>query len=153
MAGLARIGRPPMVAIYTGAKVELQLEIDFGSADQVTLVLADDRGNRSLIGINPTVGELFFDRTRSGPHFHDAFADRHNSPIKVRDGRVKLRVLVDQSIAEIFADDGETTLTDRFFRGGESLHWSATARNGTARIRSLDIWQVTDARHRSDRTN
>jgi fructan beta-fructosidase len=143
----------PVALPIDGGAVELQLEIDFGSADQVTLVLTDDRGNRSLIGINPTVGELFFDRTRSGPHFHDAFADRHNAPIKVRDGRAKLRVLVDQSIAEIFANEGETTLTDRFFRGGGSLQWSAEARNGTARIRSLDIWQMANARERSDATN
>ena len=54
---------------------------------------------------------------------------------------------------DFYQNRRETTLTDRFFRGGESLHWSATGRNGTARIRSLDIWQVTDARHRSDRTN
>jgi len=140
-----RLSADPVALPIEGGAVELQLEIHFESADQVTLELADDQGYRSLIGVNRAAGELFFDRTRSGPHFHDAFADRHTAPIKVHDGRVKLRVFVDQSIVEIFADDGRTTLTDRIFRGGGRVRWSASARNGTARIRSFDAWQMADA--------
>jgi fructan beta-fructosidase len=137
-----RLGAEPVSLPIEGGAVELQLEIDAGSADQVVFTLTDEQGYRTLIGVNPTKGELFFDRTRSGPHFHDAFPDRHNAPIKVKNGRVKLRLFVDESIVEIYADDGETTITDRFFRGGGALNWTAKARNGTATIKSLDAWKL-----------
>lgn len=102
---------------------------------------------RPLIGVNPTVKELFVDRTKSGPHFHDAFPDRHNAPVKIERGRLTLRLLVDRSIVEVYADGGETTITDRFFPAGKTLRWSAYARNGSATIRSLKAWQLgsTDA--------
>lgn len=143
------LGDAPVALPVQGGAVELQLEVDVGTADQIVLTLSDEKGYQTLIGVNPTVGELFLDRTRSGPHFHDAFPDRHTAPIKVRDGKVKLRVFVDQSVVEIFADDGETTLTDRFFRGGGGLKWAAHARNGAASIKSLTSWAMNDI-HQND---
>lgn len=140
-----RLGTEPVSLPLEGGAVELQLDIDTGSADQVVFTLTDEQGYRTLIGINPTVSELFFDRTRSGPHFHDAFPDRHNAPVTIKDGRVKLRLFVDESIVEIYADDGETTLTDRFFRGGGELRWTAAVRNGSATITSLDSWKMDKA--------
>ena len=68
------------------------------TADQIVITLADPQGHRSLIGVNPKIGELFFDRTRSGPHVHDAFPDRHTAPLRLEGGRIKLRVFIDQSI-------------------------------------------------------
>jgi fructan beta-fructosidase len=40
--------------------------------------------------------------------------------------------LVDESIIELFINDGAQTITDRFFRGSGDLRWSASARGGTA---------------------
>ncbi|MEC3909544.1 GH32 C-terminal domain-containing protein [Sphingobium sp. CR2-8] len=101
-----------------------------------------DQGYRTLIGVNPTVKELFVDQTRSGPHFHDAFPDRHNAPIKIEQRHFTIRLPVDQSIVEVYADNGETTITDRFFPAGGQLRWSAYARNGKATIRSLNACRL-----------
>lgn len=139
------LGEEEVAIPVEGGSVELQLDIDVGNADQIVLALSDDQGFRTLIGVNPTVRELFVDRTRSGPHFHDAFPDRHNAPIKIEQGRFTLRLLVDRSIVEVYADNGETTITDRFFPANGKLRWSAYARNGTATIRSLKAWQLGDA--------
>jgi fructan beta-fructosidase len=87
------------------------------------------------------VNEVFVDRTRSGPHFHDGFASRHIAPVDLKSGRVKLRILADESILEVFVNDGERTITDRFFRGGGPLRWSASARGGSAHLK-LSAWPM-----------
>ncbi|PTQ10995.1 beta-fructosidase [Sphingomonas oleivorans] len=143
-----RLGEQPVVLAphgVEGGAVELDLDIDTGTADQLSFVLTDGQGYETLIGVNPTVNEVFIDRTRSGPHFHDGFPNRHVAPVDLRTGRLKLRIFVDQSIIELFVNDGTQTITDRFYRGGGPLSWSAVARNGTATIRTLDAWTLADA--------
>ena len=125
-----------------GGAVELDLELEAGSAEQVQIALTDDKGFQTLIGVTPKANEVFVDRTRSGPHFHDAFADRHSAPVDLKSGRVRLRIFVDQSILELYVNDGQTTITDRFFPGGGALKWSASARGGNATIRKLDAWTL-----------
>lgn len=140
-----QLGEKEIPLPIAGGSIELQLDIDPGTADQIVLALSDERGYRTLIGVNPKVNELFVDRTRSGPHFHDAFADRHNAAIRRRGDSLQLHLFVDESIVEVYADDGETTLTDRFFPAGGALRWTAYASNGTARIRTLRAWSMTGA--------
>jgi fructan beta-fructosidase len=135
------LGPQPVNLPVTGSKLELQLELEPGSANQITITLTDSKGYRSVIGVNPAASELFFDRTRAGPHIHDAFPDRHTAPLRMEGGRAKLRIFLDASIIELYADDGESTLTDRFFPAGP-LTWTASARGGTATLRTLDAWTL-----------
>ena len=41
----------------------------------------------------------------------------------------------------VFVNDGRQTITDRFYRGGGSLKWSATARGGKA-VMNLTAWPM-----------
>jgi fructan beta-fructosidase len=137
-----RLGNKPVALPVTGGAVELQLEIDTGTAKQVALVLTDGEGYQTLIGVAPGANQIFIDRTRSGPRFHDSFTGRHAAPVVLKDGKIKLRVLVDESIVELYANDGTATITDRFFRGGGELRWSMLARGGTATVRKLNSWTI-----------
>lgn len=141
-ASRIRLGDQPVGLPVTGGAVELKLEIDTGTAEQLALVLTDAKGYRTLIGVTPAANEVFIDRTRSGPRFHDRFTGRHAAPVDLKSGKVKLRVLVDESIIELYVNDGSATITDRFFRGGGDLHWSMSARGGTATIRKFDAWKI-----------
>jgi fructan beta-fructosidase len=58
---------------------------------------------------------------------------------------VRLRLLADQSILELFIGEGTRTITDRFFRGGGQLKWSATARGGNATL-TMQAWPMTGGR-------
>ncbi len=140
------LGNRPVALPVTGGAVELELEIDTGTAAQLALVLTDDKGYGTLIGVAPAANQVFIDRTRSGPRFHDRFPARHVAPVDLANGKVKLRVLVDESIIELYVNDGTTTITDRFFRGGGKLRWSMLARGGTATIRKLDSWVISPPR-------
>ncbi len=73
--------------------------------DEVTTIACDTAHSR-----------LAVDRTRSGRvDFHKDFPARHEAPLRLADGRVTLRLLVDTSSLEVFAQDGETTLTELIF--------------------------------------
>lgn len=135
------LGKTAVALPIGGTKAEAIFEIDAGSASQVTIALTDELGYQTLIGMNPAVDEVFVDRTRSGPHFHDTFADRHVAPVDLASGKVRLRVFVDESVVEVYINDGIKVITDRFFRGGRTLAWSARAQ-GAATIHKLDSWEL-----------
>lgn len=136
---------PTPLPIDTGS-ADLILDLDTGDADQVTIALTDEQGYQTLVGVNPAVDEVFVDRTRAGPHFHDAFAARHIAPTDLRTRRVRLRILADQSILEVYVGDGTRTITDRFFRGSGPFRWSASARGGSARV-TMEVWPMAGAAH------
>ena len=137
----ATLNETPTDLPVVGGSADLTFDLDTGTADQVTIALTDEQGYQTLIGVNPGVDEVFIDRTRSGPHFHDGFANRHIAPVDLAGKRVRLRLLADQSILELFVGDGTRTITDRFFRGGGQLRWSASARGGNAKL-TMQAWPM-----------
>jgi sucrose-6-phosphate hydrolase SacC (GH32 family) len=60
--------------------------------------------------------------------FHSAFGGRHEAPLRLLDGRLRLRLLLDGSSLEVFAQDGETTITDLVFPTTETRALSLSAR-------------------------
>lgn len=139
-----RLGETP-TPLQLGETVDMMVTIDPRKASQVALTLTDARGWATVIGYTPATREVWIDRTRSGPHFHDAFSDRNIATLPPGDGPVTLRLVVDRSIIELFAADGTRTITDRFFRGGGALKWSANALGGEAVLRTLDAWAIAPA--------
>ena len=138
------LGAEPRALPIKGGAVELILDLDTGTSEQVQVAITDGQGYQTLIGVTAATNEVFIDRTRSGPHFSETFPERHIAPVDLSKGKVRLRAFVDQSIIELYVNDGTRTITDRFFRGGGELTWSASARGGTATIRALDSWTIAD---------
>jgi len=135
------LGEAPVALPIPGASAEFQIELDTQTAKQVLFTLSDGDGHQTLIGVNPSVNEVFVDRTRSGPHFHDGFENRHVAPVDLSSGKVSLHVLFDRSIIELFVNDGIRTITDRVFPTGKAFRWSATAIGGTSTI-NLITWPI-----------
>ncbi|MEM7511850.1 MAG: GH32 C-terminal domain-containing protein, partial [Bacteroidota bacterium] len=106
-------------------------------------------GDVYKIGLNQKENTFFSDRTEAGKtDFSEAFAsDVHIAPRLSSSNQVSMRLFLDVSSAELFADGGGTVLTDLFFpnsdfqeirlycKGGE-------VKNVTATTISLNsIWQ------------
>jgi fructan beta-fructosidase len=69
----------------------------------------------TTIAIDPSGAQLAIDRAHSAlKEFHPAFAgsSRHAAPLRITDGHLTIRFLLDTSSLEVFAQDGETVLTD-----------------------------------------
>lgn len=127
-----------------GKAMEIQATFDVGTADSLGLKVRRGDGEETVIGIAPATGEIFVDRSRSGvTDFHPDFAATHAGPVPVGDdGRVTLRVFVDWSSVEVFADGGATAITDRIFPSPSSDGVALFASGGPARLVSLTAWPM-----------
>ncbi len=133
----------PAALPVAGAAVDLEVTAEVGSASQIVFTIADSEGGRTLFGIDVARKTLFVDRTRSGPAIGEHFLARHDAPIAIDNGQVRFRVLFDQSIIELFGDDGTKTITDRIFPANGALSWSVETGGGAASLKRLDTWDMT----------
>ena len=95
---------------------EIELEFERGSWNQAGIRLSNRAGEEVIVGVTSNRPEVFVDRRNSRmTPVHREYPGRHAGPVRWRDGRLSLRVLFDRSVVEVFANDGETVVTDRVF--------------------------------------
>jgi fructan beta-fructosidase len=140
-------GSTPLASRGIGGKaLEIIAELEVGTASELGLKVRTGRDEETVIGIDPRAGQLFVDRSRSGQvGFHPEFSGRHTAPLPLKNGRVRLHVFVDWSSVEVFAGSGETVITDQIFPSPDSKGVALYAKGGTARLISLDAWQLRSA--------
>jgi fructan beta-fructosidase len=142
-----RAGSTPLASRgISGKALEIVAELEVGSASELGLKVRTGKNEETVIGLDPRAGQLFVDRTRSGQvGFHPEFSGRQSGPLPVENGRVRLHVFVDWSSVEVFGGSGETVITDQIFPSPESKGVALYAKGGTARLISLDAWQLRSA--------
>jgi fructan beta-fructosidase len=97
----------------------LDVEMTFGrvSKDSVTGIQIDTgKDETTSVTVDARRDRLVIDRTHSGQTgFHPAFAAKHEGPLRIIDGPVTLRLLIDRSSLELFAQNGETVMSELIF--------------------------------------
>ncbi|WJH35298.1 GH32 C-terminal domain-containing protein [Paenibacillus sp. CC-CFT747] len=71
--------------------------------------------------------------------FHPAFACRHEAPLSVEEGRLRLHLFLDTSSVEVFANDGELVLTDLIFPHPDSRSLILFAEGEGAVVERLEV--------------
>jgi sucrose-6-phosphate hydrolase SacC (GH32 family) len=76
----------------------------------------------TIVGIDHASGRVFVDRTHSGrTDWSPEFAARISAPLKYpQDNSVRLEIVVDHNSIEVFAENGETVLTNLVYPAAES---------------------------------
>lgn len=122
-----------------GAAVQLiQATFVPGSAEEFGLVIRGNGTEGTRIGIRPWDGRLTVDRSASGnTDFHEAFASIDTAPLQALEGAYELRIYVDHCSVEIFAQDGQVTMTELIFPDPDSVSVTAYASGGTTTLTSL----------------
>ena len=93
---------------------ELTVEIKPGTATTVGIRLAKNGNEETVIRYHD--GKLELDRRKSGRvNFSDRFPSVESAPLQPQNGTIKLRIFMDESIVEVFANDGERVITDLIF--------------------------------------
>lgn len=98
-------------------QVELVLEIE-RNADQnnFEIELFNAKGEKLLIGLEGKKNQFYIDRANSGDvSFSDDFAGIHVGLRSSDNKVVKLKLLLDASSVELFADEGTLVMTEIFF--------------------------------------
>jgi len=127
----------------TGRAMEIVAEFEVGTADEVGLKVRMGGTEETLVAYDVRAEEVFVDRSRSGADaFSAAFAGRHDGPLPLENGRVKLHLFVDWSSVEVFANEGHTVITDRIFPAPERQDVALYAEGGAARLVAMDVWNL-----------
>jgi fructan beta-fructosidase len=127
----------------SGKALELTATFEPGTAETVGLNVRVGEDQHTTVGYDAAAETVFVDRTDAGTDdFHADFPARDEAPLALRDGRVSLRVFVDWSSVEVFANDGARVLTHRIFPDADSDGVELFAEGGTARLTRLDAWTL-----------
>jgi beta-fructofuranosidase len=127
-----------------GACLEIQAEIDPGEAMQAGLKLrvAPDRSEQTLVYYDRQARLLCVDRSQSST---DAGADRamQSGPFVLGRGEpLRLRIFLDGSVVEIFAND-RFCLTARIYpAGARSTGVALYSSGGTAKMTLFEAWEM-----------
>jgi len=123
-----------------GSVLRVDATITPGTADEIGLIIRGGSNEGTSIGYNASSGCLTVNRKRSGKvDFHSAFASTESAPVTLIGGQVRLRIYVDRSSVEVFAQDGIVTITDQIFPQAASQEISLYATHGGGHLHSLTI--------------
>jgi sucrose-6-phosphate hydrolase SacC (GH32 family) len=95
---------------------DIEIDLTRGEWRDAGFRLSNAAGEAVIVGVNANPLELFVDRRSSrSTSFHEAYPGRHAGPVRWRNDTIQLRVLFDRSVLEVFANDGESIITDRVY--------------------------------------
>jgi sucrose-6-phosphate hydrolase SacC (GH32 family) len=121
VAELEALRTTPQPAAISGSaplprSAEILLDVTPGDWSEAGIRLSNAVGEEVIVGVARTPLEVFVDRRKSRrTTLHAEYAGRHAGPVAWRNGTITLRILFDRSVLEVFANDGETVVTDRVF--------------------------------------
>ena len=133
----------------TYASELLDVEAEFAVAQNsgiFGLKISNAAGEESILRCDLGNGRLSLDRTRSGQtDFSSKFPGVHHAPVAARDGHLTLRILIDTSSIEAFANGGETVLTDLILpaAGGRTL--GLYGESATPQVKRLHVRELKSA--------
>jgi fructan beta-fructosidase len=127
-----------------GKALDIAATFNRRTADRFGLKVFVGNGQQTAIGYDTKTQELYLDRRHSGDvSFHPQFASVSRAPLKLPPtGDLKLRILVDNSSVEVFADTGQRVITDQVFPSASSDRVQLFADGGNATVRSLKMWRM-----------
>jgi fructan beta-fructosidase len=137
----------PLPASMSGALLDLELTIDPGETREVGLLLRRSDREHVLVAYDPVRRVISLDRRPSGdPTLPDsirrAFHSRHEAARLRRDEPLVVRVVVDRSSVELFADDGEVVLTALVFPSVTATGLALFSKGGPVRAVHLRSWPL-----------
>ena len=121
-----------------GRELDITIDIDGSQAEEFKIKLAKNNEYETIISFNSKKNIIEFDRSYSG-NYGDIL---HKREMKVRDknGKVKMRLIIDKYSVEIFANDGEQVMTSTFYTPLEATDITfASEGNSIINIKKHDI--------------
>jgi fructan beta-fructosidase len=126
----------------SGDAVEIEAELAPGNAAEMGFRVRKGGAQETLVGISRGQKSVFIDRNKAGElSYSKEAAGRHSGQIQ-QTSSVNLQIFVDRSSVEVFANDGEVTLTDRIYPLRHSEGIELYSLNGNGKVESLSIWKL-----------
>ncbi|KRE32802.1 glycoside hydrolase family 32 protein [Paenibacillus sp. Soil724D2] len=135
-------GRNPFEAIK-GTSYELVTELSVQPNAKLAFKLRKGSDQETGVSYDAKTEQLTVDRTHSGiSSFEKGFAEKVSAPLKLKDGKLKLRLFVDESSLEVFANDGEAVVSSLIFPDPTSNRLELTALEGSITLESAQYYPI-----------
>ena len=123
--------------------IEIDAELQLNGSQEFGFVLRKSDSYGTRVGYDATWSDVYIDRIHSGDVVvGPTFAARHEAPIAIEGGRLRLHILLDRSSVELFADDGLVTITDLIYPRSLDKGLAVYARGKPPSVISMDIWTL-----------
>jgi sucrose-6-phosphate hydrolase SacC (GH32 family) len=129
--------------VATTGLFELEADLQPGADAVFALKLRTGATEETVMRVDVPKQELTLDRTHSGKvDFHGRFPGIYRAPVRLIDGRLKLRLFVDASSVEVFVNDGETVQTSLILPSPGPRRLGLDVAHGTLHRVSLSVWKL-----------
>ena len=131
-----------------GTTLDISFELKADATTTAGINVFKSSGEETTIAYNAATKTISLDRTRSGDTtFHKDFASIETVKLPATEEKIKLRILIDKSIVEVFVNDGLYAMTDLVFpkqnNGGVELF----AKDGKAVFSGISVKKVSKTVH------
>lgn len=118
---------------FSGVSYELDCSLRLNPESIAGIAVRTGNEQETLVEYDVASRSLSIDRRRSGEvDFHPAFGARHSAPLIVEGESLELRIFVDTTSIEVFAEDGQVVFTERIFPEPSSNGLEVFCRRGAA---------------------
>ncbi|MGI9234384.1 MAG: GH32 C-terminal domain-containing protein [Woeseiaceae bacterium] len=127
-----------------GNSLELYVEMESADAREfgVKVCVSPDGQEQTAISYDVAEGKLKINAEKSGPE--DNAKNVEAGPFELREGeRLKLRVFVDKSVIEVFANGRQAAMRRIYPANPESLGVSLFSTGGSAEVHTLQSWKIS----------
>jgi levanbiose-producing levanase len=122
-------------------EIEAEIKIPNGSkAQEFGFHVREGNGKKTVVGYKVAQEQLYVDRSASGvTDFSTLFSTRHEAPMQLRNGSVKLHIYVDESSVEVFGNDGRVVFSEAIFPDPANREMSFYVNGGKVNVVSMKV--------------
>jgi beta-fructofuranosidase len=127
-----------------GSSLELAIDMESTDASEygVKVCVSPDGKEQTVISYDPKEGELKVDTRNSGPE--GSPKDVEAGPFLLKQNeRLQLRVFVDKSVVEVFANSRQAVMRRIYPSRSDSLGVSVFSKGGSTKVNVLKSWHIS----------
>ncbi len=127
----------------TGNELSLTFDVSKTTAQDISVVLSNSKGEKVVIGYEKATNRFYIDRTEGGKKdFERGFAGRHYAPCSATSNLLTMNLHIDVASVELFADGGATVMTDVFFPNEDFNQITLMSKQGTTYLTEGKMWAL-----------
>ncbi len=127
----------------TQCEIDVLLQPSANSTCGVLLAAGNEHAFE--IGYNTAKQELYIDWSNTANQsFNKSFEkmSHYTAPLALKNKMLRLHVFFDNSVVEVFANDGEAVLTTQFFPAATDNEIKIFSKDGNTKLVKLDLWPL-----------
>ncbi|MGG3622282.1 glycoside hydrolase family 32 protein [Bacillus gobiensis] len=132
----------------SGDNVEIVAEFtvdDSTTASEFGFKVRKGPTQETVVGYDVNSEKIFVDRTKSGLNPNINWPGKHSAPLKPDKKKIKMRIFVDRSSVEVFANDGKRSLSELILPDRSSTGLETYSVGGKVTLDSLTVYPLKKA--------